>query len=239
MKLAIIGYGKMGHEIEAIAIERGHTIELIIDQSNSIQLTEQNLSKIDVAIEFTSPETAFENVMICLKANKPVVSGTTGWLQKIDEAKAYANAGNGALFYASNYSIGVNIFFRTNQLLASYLNKAKGYKPSICEIHHTQKKDAPSGTAISLAKIIENEMSIYNGWSLLPEIDEQKIPIEAIREGSVPGTHVVTYSSAEDEITFTHKAKSRKGFALGAVIAAEYSYGKKGFLTMDSLLGID
>jgi 4-hydroxy-tetrahydrodipicolinate reductase len=239
MKIALIGYGKMGHEIEAIALERGHTIELIIDQNNSDQLNEHSLANIDVAIEFTTPDSAFENVMTCLKANKPVVSGTTGWLHKLDEAKAFANAGNGALFNASNYSIGVNIFFLANKILASYLNKTNNYKASICEIHHTQKKDAPSGTAISLAKIIENEMSKYIGWSLLPEIDEPKIPIEAIREGSVPGTHVVTYSSAEDEITFTHKAKSRKGFALGAVIAAEYSYGKKGFLTMDSLLDID
>jgi 4-hydroxy-tetrahydrodipicolinate reductase len=239
MKIALIGYGKMGHEIEAIALERGHTIELIIDQSNPNQLNEVSLAKVDVAIEFTTPESAFENVMTCLRANKPVVSGTTGWLQKLDEAKAFTNAGNGALFYASNYSIGVNIFFRVNQLLARYLKKANGYKPSICEIHHTQKMDAPSGTAITLANIIEKEFNNYKGWSLLPEFDEEKIPIDAIREGSVPGTHIVSYGSNEDEISFSHKAKSRKGFALGAILAAEHSVGKKGFLTMDSLLGID
>ncbi len=238
MKIALIGYGKMGHEIEAIALERGHTIELIIDHLNSAQFNVKSLANVDVSIEFTTPESAFENVMTCLKANKPVVSGTTGWLGKLEEAKEFANAGNGALFTASNYSIGVNIFFIANRILANYLNKTNNYNPSICEIHHMQKKDAPSGTAITLAKIIENELSNYNGWTLLPEVDKQKIPIEAIREGSVPGTHIVTYSSAEDEITFTHKAKSRKGFALGAVLAAEYSFGKKGFLTMDSLLGI-
>jgi 4-hydroxy-tetrahydrodipicolinate reductase len=239
MKIALIGYGKMGHEIEAIALDRGHTLELIIDQNNSAQLNEHNLTNIDVAIEFTTPESAFENVMTCLKANKPVVSGTTGWLHKLDEAKDFANAGNGALFNASNYSLGVNVFFIANRILARYLSKNNNYKPSICEIHHTQKKDAPSGTAITLANIIEKESNNLNGWTLLPESDDHKIPIEAIREGSVPGTHIVTYSSNDDEITFSHKAKSRKGFALGAVLAAEYSVGKKGFLTMDNLLGID
>jgi len=236
MNIAIIGYGKMGHEIEAIAKERGHSISLIIDKDNRDDLTAENLSKVDVAIEFTTPETAFENVKSCLLAGKPIVSGSTGWLDKLDEAKKLAESGNGALFYASNFSIGVNLFFRINKILAKYIAKVKGYGYEIEEIHHTQKKDAPSGTAITLANIIAEEVEEIRGWTLLPETSKSKIPIAAIREGNVPGTHIVTLNSEQDEIILTHRAKSRKGFALGAVLAAEYSVGKSGFLTMDSLL---
>ncbi len=238
MKIALIGYGKMGHEIESIALERGHTIDLIIDHNNRHELTAQNLDKVDVAIEFTSPETAFENVKTCLLANKPVVCGTTGWLARLDEAKTIAENGNGALFWASNFSIGVNLFFRLNRIMARYINMVKGYNVAIEEIHHTQKKDAPSGTAITLADIIAEELDTIAGWTLEPEEAENKIPISAIREGNVPGTHTVTLNSEQDEIVLTHRAKSRRGFALGAVLAAEFSAGKKGFLTMDSLLQI-
>lgn len=236
MNIAIIGYGKMGHEIEAIAKERGHNISLIIDKDNRDDLTPENLSKVDVAIEFTTPETAFENVKACLLAGKPIVSGSTGWLDKLEEAKELAKKGNGALFYASNFSIGVNLFFKVNQMLAKYIDKVKGYNFDIEEIHHTQKKDAPSGTAITLANLISDEIDKLNGWTLSPKIEEGKIPITAVREGVVPGTHIVTLNSEQDEIILTHRAKSRKGFALGAVLAAEFSMGKKGFLTMDSLL---
>jgi len=239
MRIALIGYGKMGHEIESIALQRGHEIAQIFDHTNISQLNEQGLSSIDVAIEFSTPETAFDNVMTCLKANKVVVCGTTGWLEKLEEAKNYANTHGGALFYASNFSLGVNMFFKINQVLAHYMNGIVGYKPFISETHHTQKKDAPSGTAITIAKIIQEELNEIDGWSLFPQIQPGKIPIEAIRDGSVPGTHTITYNSDEDEIIFTHRAKSRKGFALGAIIAAEFSYGKKGFLTMDSLLKLD
>lgn len=238
MKIALIGYGKMGHEIEAIALERGHTIDLIIDHNNRHELTAHNLDKVDVAIEFTSPETAFENVKTCLLANKPVVCGTTGWLSKLDEAKTIAESGNGALFWASNFSIGVNLFFRLNRVMAKYINMVKGYSVAIEEIHHTQKKDAPSGTAITLSEIISAEIDSLAGWTLAPEVSENKIEISAIREGNVPGTHTVTLNSEQDEMVLTHKAKSRRGFALGAVLAAEFSAGKKGFLTMDSLLQI-
>lgn len=239
MRIALIGYGKMGHEIESVALQRGHQIAQIFDHYNISQLNEQGLNSIDVAIEFSTPETAFGNVMTCLRANKPVVCGTTGWLDKLEEAKNYANNQGGTLFYASNFSLGVNVFFRINRVFARYMNALNSYKPFITEIHHTQKKDAPSGTAITLAGIIEQELSTVDGWTLFPHMQAGKIPIEAIREGSVPGTHTVSFNSDEDEIVLTHKAKSRKGFALGAIIAAEYALGKKGFLTMDNLLKLD
>lgn len=238
MKIAIIGYGKMGHEIETIALERGHTIGLIIDQHNRHELNAQQLKTIDVAIEFTTPETAFENIKTCLLANKPIVSGSTGWLERLDEAKSIAANGNGALFYASNFSIGVNLFLRANRILAKYFNMVKGYDVAIEEIHHTQKKDAPSGTAITLANTIAEEIESLSGWTLTPDTTEGKIPITSVREGNTPGTHTVTFNSEQDDIVLTHKAKSRKGFALGAVLAAEYSEGKKGILTMDSFLQV-
>lgn len=236
MNIAIIGYGKMGHEIEAIATERGHKITLAIDMNNSHELNSASLKMVDVAIEFTTPETAFKNVEICLKAGVPTVCGTTGWLSKLEEAKRIAEQHSTAFFYASNYSIGVNLFFKVTQLLARLANKHNGYDVSIEEIHHTQKKDAPSGTAISIAQIISKELNKYNDWSLLPEFYDDRIPIKAIREGNIPGTHSVFFDSEQDQITLTHKAKSRRGFALGAVLAAEFSFGKKGFLTMENLL---
>ncbi|MDD3893329.1 MAG: 4-hydroxy-tetrahydrodipicolinate reductase [Bacteroidales bacterium] len=236
MNIAIIGYGKMGHEIETIATERGHKIALAIDMNNTHELNPVSLKMVDVAIEFTTPETAFKNIEACLKAGVPTVCGTTGWLNKLDEAKHIAQQHNTAFFYASNYSIGVNLFFKVNQLLAKLANRYNEYDVSIEEIHHTQKKDAPSGTAISIAQIISKELNKYNDWSLLPEFYDDRIPIKAIRKENIPGTHSVFFDSEQDQITLTHKAKSRKGFALGAVLAAEFSLGKKGFLTMDNLL---
>ena len=236
MKIALIGYGKMGHEVEIVALARNHQIVLKIDKNNPSDLTPVNLKNVDVAIEFSTPSTAYQNVKSCLESRTPVVVGTTGWLDKLEEIKKTAITANTALFYASNYSIGVNLFFRMNKVLAEYINKVRGYSPSITEIHHTQKLDAPSGTAISLAQIVTNSIDELKGWTLLPEKDSSKIPIEAVREGSVPGTHVLTYDSEQDEIIFTHKAKNRKGFALGAVLAAEFLVGKVGFYTMDDLL---
>ena len=238
MNIAIIGYGKMGHEIETIAKERGHSITLIIDQNNLHELTPENLINIDVAIEFTTPQTAFENVKKCLNAGKPVVCGTTGWIEKLEDARTLAEKGNGALFYASNFSIGVNLFFKLNSIFAKYVNGVDAYSVAMEEIHHTQKKDAPSGTAITLAQLITKEIETLNGWTLLPDFQDDKLPIKAIREGEVTGTHKVTYNSNQDEITLVHRAKDRKGFALGAVMAAEFSKGKTGFLTMDSLLNV-
>lgn len=235
MKIALIGYGKMGHEIEKVANERNHEIVLIVDKDSSQMLTTEALSRAEVAIEFSTPEAAFANVTACINAHTPVVCGTTGWLNKLDEVKKLLTEKDGSLFYASNYSLGVNIFFKLNDILSQVLSGNSGYTPSIQEIHHTQKLDAPSGTAITLAEIVAKNLNL-EGWSLLPAIEENKIPIEALREGAVPGTHTITYQSEQDELILTHRAKSRRGFALGAVIAAEYTAVNKGFLTMDNLL---
>jgi len=239
MKIALIGYGKMGHEIEQVALDRNHQVMLKIDNDNLHELTADNLKLVDVAIEFSTPNTAFQNVMTCLNAQTPIVVGTTGWLDKLEEVKQVLKSKGGTLFYASNYSIGVNVFFRITKVLSKYLNSVKGYSPSIKEIHHTEKLDAPSGTAISLAQIVSDSLDEINGWTLIPEKDSNKIPIEAVRVPNVPGTHSLTFNSEQDEIIFVHRAKSRKGFALGAVLAAEFVFGKKGFFTMDDLLKID
>lgn len=229
----------MGHEIEMAALARNHQIVLTIDKDNQNDLNHENIRKADVAIEFSTPHTAFQNIMICLEAGVPVVAGTTGWLDKLDEAKKIVSKGNSALFYASNYSIGVNLYFRVNKVLSRYINSVKGYTASITEVHHTQKLDAPSGTAITLAQIVSESADGLNGWTLLPEKENGKIPIESIREGVVPGTHILTFDSDVDEIVFTHRAKNRKGLASGAVLAAEFLIGKKGFFTMDNLLKIE
>ena len=165
--------------------------------------------------------------------------GTTGWLDKLEEAKKVAVERNSAIFYASNYSVGVNLFFRLNKVMAKYINAVKGYTTSIKEIHHTQKLDAPSGTAITLAQIVSDSIDELNGWTLLPERSDNKIPIESVREGAIPGTHVITFDSEQDEIIITHRIKNRKGLALGAIVAAEYLIGKKGFHSMDDLLVIE
>jgi 4-hydroxy-tetrahydrodipicolinate reductase len=238
MKIALLGYGRMGHEIETVALTRKHEVVLKIDKDNQADLTSQNLSKVDVAIEFSTPDTAFRNIEICLNAGVPVVAGTTGWLDKLEEAKAIARSGNASLFHASNYSVGVNLFFRINKILANYINTVKGYSTSIKEIHHTQKLDAPSGTAITLAQIISDSMDELNGWTLLPQKESNKIPIEAVRVKDVPGIHSITFDSEQDEIILIHRAKNRKGFAIGAVLAAEFLIGKQGFYTMDDLLKV-
>jgi len=238
MKIALIGYGKMGHEIENVAVSRNHQIVLVVDKDNMADLTIENLTKADVAIEFSTPTAVFQNVKVCLEAGVPIVAGTTGWLDKLEEAKSIMIKNNGTLFHASNYSIGVNLYFRVNKILSNYINKVKGYTPSIIETHHTQKLDAPSGTAITLAQLVSESIDELNGWTLLPDRDSKKIPIESVREGTVPGTHVITYESEQDEIILTHRAKSRRGFAIGAVMAAEFLVGKKGFFTMDDLLTI-
>ncbi len=229
----------MGHEVEMAALARNHQIVLTIDKDNQHDLNAENLKKADVAIEFSTPHTAFQNLKICLEAGVPIVVGTTGWLDKLEEAKQYASEGGTALFYASNYSIGVNLFFRLNKVLANYINSVKGYSTSIKEIHHTQKLDAPSGTAITLAQIIADSIDEISGWTLLPKRVDNKIPIEAVRVADIPGTHSVIFDSEQDEIILVHRAKSRKGFALGAVLTGEFLIGKKGFFTMDDLLNIE
>ena len=227
----------MGKEIEKVAIAMNHEIVLKIDELNLAQLTPQNLEKADVAIEFTTPKSAVENILKCFEANVPVVAGTTGWLDRIDEVKKACTEKNQAFFYASNFSIGVNLFFRLNEYLAGLMKDYKEYFPFIEEIHHEHKKDAPSGTAIKLAEGLMKTHGGLTKWILDAEPKEGELSIAAIRLGEVPGTHTVYYTSEADEITITHKAYNRKGFAEGAVHAAAWLIGKKGLFGMNDMLG--
>jgi 4-hydroxy-tetrahydrodipicolinate reductase len=233
MKIALLGYGKMGHVIERIALERGHEIVLRKDEFN----TYDGLSTADVAIDFSVPSAAVNNISSCFHANVPVVSGTTGWLEHYDEMIALCKAKNGGFISSSNFSLGVNLFFEFNEYLAKIMSHFDHYKVDMEEIHHDQKLDAPSGTAISLAKgVIEN--SNYTDWTLdTPK--ENEIHIEAVRVGTVPGTHTVTYNSEVDTIEIKHTAHNREGFALGAVIAAEWLAGKHGVFTMKDVLNLN
>ena len=236
MKIALLGYGKMGKEIEKIAVSRGHEIVLKINVDNAHELTVDNLKKADAAIEFSTPETAYSNIQKCFEANVPLVVGTTGWLHKIEEVKNSATNEGKGFFYASNFSIGVNVFFEINKKLAQLMAPYKEYSIEMEEIHHTQKLDAPSGTAISLANgIIEN--TDYVNWTI-ENATENQIYIDAKRIENVPGTHSVFYDSKVDQIEIKHTAHSREGFALGSVIAAEWLMGKKGVFTMKDVLGI-
>ena len=233
MKIALLGYGKMGQVIERIALERGHEIVLKKDEFN----TYDGLSTADVAIDFSVPTAAVSNISSCFNANVPVVSGTTGWLEHYDEMIALCNSKNGGFISSSNFSLGVNLFFEFNEYLAKIMAPFSHYKVNMEEIHHDQKLDAPSGTAISLAKgVIEN--SKYSNWTLdTPK--ENEIHIEAIRTGTVPGTHTVSYNSEVDSIEIKHTAHNREGFALGAVIAAEWLAGKQGVFTMKDVLNLN
>jgi 4-hydroxy-tetrahydrodipicolinate reductase len=230
MKIALLGYGKMGQVIERIAKERGHEIVLKKDENN----TYEGLSTADVAIDFSVPTAAVSNISNCFLVNVPVISGTTGWLEQYDEMVALCTAKNGAFISSSNFSLGVNIFFEINEYLAKMMAKLDHYSIEMEEIHHTQKLDAPSGTAISLAKgVIEN--SKYTDWTLDKPAANQ-IHIEAKRIATVPGTHKVTYNSTVDRIAIEHTAHNREGFALGAIIAAEWIVGKQGTFTMKDVL---
>jgi 4-hydroxy-tetrahydrodipicolinate reductase len=233
MKIALLGYGKMGQVIERIALERGHEIVLKKDEFN----TYEGLSTADVAIDFSVPSAAVSNISSCFNANVPVVSGTTGWLEHYDEMIALCKEKNGGFISSSNFSLGVNLFFEFNEYLARIMSQFDHYKVNMEEIHHDQKLDAPSGTAISLAKgVIEN--SNYTNWTLdTPK--ENEIHIEAVRVGTVPGTHTVTYNSDVDAIEIKHTAHNREGFALGAVIAAEWLAGKHGVYTMKDVLNLN
>lgn len=237
MRIALIGYGKMGREIEQIALNRGHEIGLIIDQNNHDDLNSDKLKDIDVAIEFTNPDSAFGNYQICFEANVPVVSGTTGWLDKIHQIKSKCENGNG-FFYASNFSLGVNLFFELNKKLAKLIAPFKEYNADMEEIHHIHKLDSPSGTALTLAEgIIENH-PVKDKWIEATSMKANEISIHAKRHGAVPGTHSITWHSEVDEISIEHMAYSRKGFALGAVLAAEFMPNKKGFFGMKDLLSL-
>lgn len=232
MNIALFGYGKMGKMIEAIAQNRGHHIVAKID----IDSVDIDYTNMDVAIDFSMPNAAFDNISGCLENGVPVISGTTGWLEKYDEAVALCNEKKGAFIYASNFSLGVNVFFELNQYLARMMHNLNQYHVSMEEIHHTQKLDAPSGTAITLAEgIIEN--SGYKVWKL-DDAELGEIPITSKRIGDTPGTHTVDYKSAVDSIEIRHTAHNREGFALGAVIAAEWIRGKTGVFTMKDVLGL-
>lgn len=232
MKIALLGYGNMGKTIERLAIERGHEIILKIDKDDK----EIPITKAEVAIDFSLPEAAFGNISLCLNHQIPVVSGTTGWLQDYEKAVALCNKNNGAFIYASNFSLGVNLFFELNKKLAQMMQPFKEYEVSMEEIHHTRKLDAPSGTAITLAEgIIEN--SSLKNWKL-DEAGENEIPIVSKRIGDVPGTHIVSYNSIVDQLEIKHTAHNRDGFALGAIIAAEWLLNKKGVFSMKDVLNL-
>jgi 4-hydroxy-tetrahydrodipicolinate reductase len=237
MNVALIGYGRMGHEIETIIRTRGHVVKLIIDVDNTDELCETKLTDIDVAIEFSSPDAAFENISRCLELSVPVVSGTTGWLMDYEKAVEICKKKNTSFIHSSNFSIGVNILFRINEELARHMAGYSDYTVSIKEIHHTKKIDSPSGTAISLAQGIIGKHPHYENWCFENDKKENFIPIQSFREGVVTGTHVVSWDSEIDTIIVSHEAKNRKGLALGAVIAAEYIHSKKGIFTMSDVMG--
>jgi 4-hydroxy-tetrahydrodipicolinate reductase len=232
MKIAILGYGRMGKEIEKIAISRGHEVLIKKDVDALIDIT-----SVDVAIEFSVPDAAFNNISNCIKNNVPVISGTTGWLDKYEDAVSLCKKEKGAFMYASNFSLGVNVFFELNKQLAKMMRNLEDYTISMEEIHHTKKLDAPSGTAITLAEgIIEN--SRKENWELGENTSEENIPIVAKRIPDVPGTHTILYTAEVDSIKIKHTAHSRKGFALGAIVAAEWILSKTGVFSMKDVLNI-
>ena len=238
MKIALIGYGKMGKAIEEIALEKGHEIVLKIDVQNNADFTKEKLQMAEVAIEFTGPHSAYENVKKCIEFGVPVVSGSTGWLDKWNEISALCETKNGCLVYSSNYSIGVNLFFELNKQLAKLMEPYESYDVSMTEIHHTEKKDAPSGTAISLAEQILANIGRKKQWINSPSLTAGDLVITSERIDPAPGTHTIAYSSPIDTIEITHTAHTRKGFASGAVLAAEFAKNKSGIFTMKEVLGL-
>lgn len=236
MKIALLGYGKMGKEIERVALSRHHEIVLKIDAFNLKEFTRENLSRADVAIDFSTPESAWSNIMKCFEAGVPVVCGTTGWLSRFEEVKRKCTELDQSFFYASNYSIGVNLFFALNKYLARLMDPMNEYEVSIKEIHHVHKLDAPSGTAISLANDIIEGIGRKEKWELNGAGDPAALKITSVREDEVPGTHIIAYESEVDTIEITHLAKNRRGLALGALLAAEFIHGKKGVFSMDDMM---
>jgi 4-hydroxy-tetrahydrodipicolinate reductase len=238
MNIALIGYGKMGKAIEAIALEKGHQVVLKIDINNASDFNPENISKADVAIEFTGPHSAFDNVMKCLELGIPVVCGSTGWLEKWEEAKSYCNKQQGSLLYASNYSIGVNLFFEINKFVAQLMSSHTDYDVVMEEIHHTQKKDAPSGTAITLAEQVMSFIKQKKQWVNEATNNASDLSIISKRIDPAPGTHTIRYTSSVDDIEIIHTAHNRIGFAGGAVLAAEFLHNKKGIYNMKDVLGL-
>lgn len=238
MRIMLLGYGKMGKTIEQIAINRGHEVPYKIDYQNAEDLFKVKSSEVDVAIEFTQPESAFRNVKYCLENNIPVVCGTTGWLEKKVQMNELCRTNDGSFFYASNYSVGVNLFFQFNKILGQIMNNYPQYQIAMEEIHHTEKKDAPSGTAITLAEGIIATVNSKQQWVNESTTDASNLSIISKRIENVPGTHTISYDSAVDSIEIKHTAHSRQGFAEGAVIASEWLIGKKGVYGMEDMLKV-
>ena len=236
MKIALIGYGKMGHMIEEIALQRGHQVVLKISVENTADFNAENIDAADVAIEFTAPESAFENVTKCIELGVPVVSGSTGWNDKLDAAKELCQKEKGTFLHASNFSIGVNIFFEVNKLLARLMAPQTGYDVTLKEVHHTQKLDAPSGTAVTLAEGVLEFIKSKKGWVNKEAQSADQLLIRSERIDPAPGTHHVKWSSDIDDIEIIHTAHNRKGFAMGAVLAAEFIHNKKGVFSMKDVL---
>ncbi|WP_129714609.1 4-hydroxy-tetrahydrodipicolinate reductase [Pedobacter sp. SYP-B3415] len=242
MKIALLGYGKMGQIIERFALERGHEVVLKIHDQNGEEMTKRNLQQADVAIDFSTPDAVIPNIYQCFDANVPVVVGTTGWYGKLQEVKNDCMSGNKSLLWGSNFSIGVNLFFHVNKVLARLMNKYPVYDVQVEEIHHTQKLDAPSGTAITIAEGIIENLDRKDEWVNVLAAAEtdivsqpEQLLIESLRIEQVPGTHTVLYSSEVDDIEFKHTAHSRAGFALGAVVAAEWLQNKQGFFSVSDV----
>jgi 4-hydroxy-tetrahydrodipicolinate reductase len=236
MRISLLGYGKMGREIEAIASERGHHLPFKINSSNTEDRDSLSAENTDVVIEFSRPESAVENISACLKKGLPIVVGTTGWYEQYEQMKKLCRENNTALLAGTNFSVGVNILFQLNKQLAKMMDKQESYSAEVEEIHHTQKLDSPSGTAITLAEGILENHHAYESW-VNEKTDKAKVlPIHSIRTEGVPGTHEISYRSAIDDISIRHVAHNRKGFALGAVLAAEYITGKSGVFTMSDVL---
>jgi 4-hydroxy-tetrahydrodipicolinate reductase len=237
MKIALIGYGKMGKAIEAIALERGHEIVLKVSVDNLEDKTVENIRKADVAIEFTGPESAYDNIILCLDAGVPLVCGSTGWLDRYEEVKAYCLARGKAFLYASNFSVGVNIFFEVNKRLAELMAPHPGYDVRITEVHHTEKRDSPSGTAITLANDVLEKIPRKKEWVNHISDNLDKLSIVSERVDPAPGTHKIRYHSSIDDIEIIHTAHNRQGFATGAVLAAEFIRDRKGVFGMKDVLG--
>jgi 4-hydroxy-tetrahydrodipicolinate reductase len=240
MKIALIGYGKMGKAIELIARERGHEICITFSSKNILSKELLMQSKADVAIEFTQPHLATSHIFTCLESSIPVVVGTTAWQKELNAVRKSVVQKNGSLLYSSNFSVGVNILFKLNEVLAKLMNSQIDYEPSIEEVHHLQKLDAPSGTAVSLAEGMLQNLKSYENWTLIEHeiAAKNEIPIRAIRLPEVPGTHTICYDSPIDRLEIKHEAKNRTGFALGAVLAAEFLFDKKGVFTMSDVLNL-
>lgn len=238
MNIALIGYGKMGKAIEEIALQRGHTIVVKIDLDNANEFTQENLAKADVAIEFTGPHSAYDNLKKLMEFGTATVSGSTGWLEKLAEINNDCRKNSAGFIYASNFSVGVNIFFEVNKRLALLMKDHEDYEVQLTEVHHTAKKDAPSGTAITLAEQVLENISRKKSWVNHISDNPEELEILSERIDPAPGTHKIKYSSAIDDIEIIHTAHTRKGFALGAVLAAEFLKGRKGIYSMKDVLGL-